>query len=102
MTTPQPTIRTHGTITHVYDFEPSDDRTVVHFGEQVAVTSLTIRRDHDGHARTSWEGVARRLNGTWGRARRTGTTWFGQFPEWMRPLIDAVPTPVVTWEGQDR
>ena len=45
MTTPQPTVRAHGTITHVYHFEPSDDRTVRNYtGEEAAVVRLSIQR----------------------------------------------------------
>lgn len=100
MTTPQPTVRAHGTIAHTYDFEPSDDRTVRDYrGAEIAVVRLDIERGTSG-LNIMWTGVPRLSSGKWGRARRTGTIWFGQFPEWMHPLIDAVPTPIVTWEGQ--
>ena len=104
MTIPQPTVRTHGAITHVYDFEPSDDRTVRYYtGEEVAVVHLDIKRRSSGPLSVDWDGVPRRSSGEWGRARRTGNIWGRtSAPEWMRPLIDAVPEPVVTWEGQDR
>ena len=103
MTAPQPTVRTHGTIVHVYDFEPSNDRTARNYrGEEVAVVYLAIERRDGGSLSIDWTGVPRLSSGKWGRAHRTGSIWFGQFPEWLHPLIDAVPQPVVTWEGQDR
>ena len=104
MTTPQPTVHTYGAITHVYRFEPSDDRTVRHYtGEEVAVVHLWIQRQSGDRLDVEWKGVPRNSSGEWGRALRTGGIWRGEStPEWMRPLIDAVPQPVVTWEGQDR
>ena len=102
MTTPQPTV--HSTITHTYDLDPSDDRTARSYnGEEIAVVRLNIRRKDNGSLSVDWEGVLRRSSGEWGRARRTGRAWGREStPEWMHPLIDAVPEPVVTWEGQDR
>lgn len=101
---PQPTVRTHGTVAHAYDFDPSDDRTVRDYrGAEVAVVRLGIERRASGRLSVDWIGVPRLSSGEWGRARRTGTIWSRESaPEWMLPLIDAVPHPIVTWEGQDR
>lgn len=103
MTAPQPIVRTHGTITHTYRFEPSDDRTIRDYGEEIAVVCLNILRRDSGNLSVEWVGVPRLASGKWGRARRTGAVWWREpAPAWMQPLIDAVPEPVVTWEGQDR
>lgn len=93
-----PRIDTNATISYTWRWEPSSERTIdPGYGRDrnLAVTQLTLVRSLDGRLSGQWYGVAPKKDGTWGKSQRRGYVYTQHAnPEWLRELIDAMPTVV--------
>lgn len=97
----------HATAGIVFEAAVSTDAPIYespHRSQPVAITRVYVRKDEEGNVSLEWWGYAVKKDGTIGNARRSGRFYndrfYNDFPDWAQALVNRVPRPRVTLEGE--
>lgn len=86
-------------VTRTYNWEPEHGPVGMvpsRTGERVVIAQLSISKESGSDWITvKYRGLAIRKDGSAGRSSRSGTWFQGEYPDWVRALVDDMPTPSV-------